>query len=114
MILSLSENKRLLQEAKLALKRSKWKDYYKILGVERGANDDEIRKAYRKRALVHHPDKHASKSEDEKVEQEKKFKEIGEAYAILSDPKKRARYDSGQDLEDVEFENPWGEPKMFC
>jgi len=45
----------LLQEAKLALKKSQRKDYYKILGVERNANEEEIKKAYRKRALVHHP-----------------------------------------------------------
>jgi DnaJ family protein C protein 7 len=45
----------LLHEAKLALKKSQRKDYYKILGVDRNANDDEIKKAYKKRALVHHP-----------------------------------------------------------
>ncbi|XP_069705184.1 dnaJ homolog subfamily C member 7 [Periplaneta americana] len=96
------ENKRLLQEAKLALKKSKRKDYYKILGVDKNASTDEIKKAYRKRALVHHPDRHANASDGEKKEQEKKFKEVGEAYGILSDPKKRARYDNGQDLEDME------------
>lgn len=94
------ENKRLLQEAKLALKKSKRKDYYKILGVERNATEDEIKKAYRKRALVHHPDRHANASDAEKREQEKKFKEVGEAYGVLSDPKKKARYDSGQDCDD--------------
>jgi len=52
-----SENKRLLQDAKLELKTSKRKDYYKILGVVKTASDDEIKKAYRKRALVHHPGK---------------------------------------------------------
>ncbi|XP_017784313.1 PREDICTED: dnaJ homolog subfamily C member 7 [Nicrophorus vespilloides] len=94
------ENKRLLQDAKFALKKSKRKDYYKILGVEKNASEDEIKKAYRKRALVHHPDRHASASEAEKKEQEKKFKELGEAYSVLSDQKKKARYDSGQDLDD--------------
>ena len=49
------ENKRLLSEAKLELKKSKRKDYYKILGVNKQANEDEIKKAYRKRALLHHP-----------------------------------------------------------
>nr|CAD7398666.1 unnamed protein product [Timema poppensis] len=96
------ENKRLLQEAKLSLKKSKRKDYYKILGIDKNASTDDIKKAYRKRALVHHPDRHASASDVEKKEQEKKFKELGEAYGILSDSKKRARYDSGQDLEDME------------
>ena len=47
-----------LSNAKLELKKSKRKDYYKILGVEKNANDDEIKKAYRKRALVHHPGKY--------------------------------------------------------
>lgn len=96
------DNKKLLQDAKLALKRSKRKDYYKILGVDRNATDDEIKKAYRKRALVHHPDRHANASDAEKKEQEKKFKELGEAYGILSDPKKKARYDSGQDMDEFE------------
>ena len=46
-----------LQRAKIELKKSKRKDYYKILGVHKSANEDEIKKAYRKRALVHHPGK---------------------------------------------------------
>merc|ERR1712038_1345417 len=94
------ESRQLLQEAKLELKKSKRKDYYKILGVEKSANDDEIKKAYRKRAMVHHPDRHSSASDDEKKEHETKFKEVGEAYAILSDEKKRRMYDNGQDLDD--------------
>lgn len=81
----------------MALKRSKQKDYYKILGVNKNASDDEIRKAYKKMALVHHPDRHANSSEAEKKENEKKFKDLGEAYAVLSDKNKRMRYDSGQD-----------------
>lgn len=94
------EYRQLLQEAKLELKKSKRKDFYKILGVEKTANDDEIKKAYRKRAMVHHPDRHSSASDEEKKDHETKFKEVGEAYAILSDEKKRRMYDSGQDLED--------------
>ncbi|CAH1099268.1 unnamed protein product [Psylliodes chrysocephalus] len=96
------ENKKLLQDAKLALKRSKRKDYYKILGVDRNAGEDEIKKAYKKRALVHHPDRHANATENEKKDQEKKFKEVGEAYGVLSDPKKKARYDNGQDMDDFD------------
>jgi len=46
-----------LQNTKIAAKRAKRKDYYKILAIEQGATDDEIRKAYKKRALVHHPGK---------------------------------------------------------
>lgn len=93
------EHKQLLDNAKLELKKSKRKDYYKILGVEKNVGDDDIKKAYRKRAMLHHPDRHSNASEDVKKEQEKKFKELGEAYAVLSDPKKRQRYDSGVDLD---------------
>jgi len=62
-------------------------DYYEILGVGKNATQDEIKKAYRKLALKWHPDKNKSK------EAESKFKEINKAYEVLSDPKKRARYD---------------------
>ena len=65
-----------------------YKDYYKILGVERKASADDIRKAYRKLAMQHHPDKNPG---DKKAED--KFKEINEAYQVLSDDQKRARYD---------------------
>lgn len=95
------EIRNLLRDAKLQLKKSKRKDYYKILGVSKNASDTEIKKAYRKRALVHHPDRHANASDQEKKEQEIKFKEVGEAYAILSDPSKKSRYDNGQDLDDA-------------
>uniref|UniRef100_K7F9P3 J domain-containing protein n=1 Tax=Pelodiscus sinensis TaxID=13735 RepID=K7F9P3_PELSI len=63
------------------------KDYYKTLGLQSGANEDEIKKAYRKMALKYHPDKNKDPSAEEK------FKEIAEAYDVLSDPKKRAVYD---------------------
>merc|ERR1712193_35283 len=96
------EYRQLLSNAKLELKKSKRKDYYKILGVDRSANDEEIKKAYRKRALVHHPDRHSGASEEEKKEHERKFKEVGEAYGVLSDTKKRTRYDQGHDIEDLE------------
>jgi len=63
------------------------KDYYKILGVSKGASDDELKKAYRKLALKYHPDKNQSPGAEDK------FKEIGEAYDVLSDPRKRQIYD---------------------
>uniref|UniRef100_A0A673BM62 DnaJ homolog subfamily C member 7 n=1 Tax=Sphaeramia orbicularis TaxID=375764 RepID=A0A673BM62_9TELE len=90
----------LLKNAQLELKKSKRKDYYKVLGVDKNATEDEIKKAYRKRALLHHPDRHSGASPEVQKEEEKKFKEVGEAFSVLSDPKKKSRYDSGQDLED--------------
>jgi len=65
-------------------------DYYEILGVPKNAKLELIRKAYRDAALRHHPDRVC---ESEKKSAEEKFKEISEAYAVLSDPKKRALYD---------------------
>uniref|UniRef100_A0A3B5K163 DnaJ heat shock protein family (Hsp40) member B5 n=1 Tax=Takifugu rubripes TaxID=31033 RepID=A0A3B5K163_TAKRU len=63
------------------------KDYYKTLGIPKGANEEEIKKAYRRMALRFHPDKNKDANAEEK------FKEIAEAYEVLSDPKKRAVYD---------------------
>lgn len=65
------------------------KDYYEILGVDKNASDEEIKKAYRKMAKKWHPDANP----DNRKEAEEKFKEIGEAYATLSDPQKRKMYD---------------------
>uniref|UniRef100_A0A1A9W699 J domain-containing protein n=1 Tax=Glossina brevipalpis TaxID=37001 RepID=A0A1A9W699_9MUSC len=94
------EIKKLLLDAKSALKKSKRKDYYKILGVPKNANNDEIKKAYHKKALMHHPDRHNNSSADKRKDEELKFKEIGEAYAILSDVQKKLRYDNEQASED--------------
>jgi len=96
------EYRQLLNQARNELKKSLRKDYYAILGVDKHANEEDIKKAYKKRALEHHPDRHIGVSEDEKLEQEKKFKEIGEAYSVLSDAKKRSRYDAGQDLDHMD------------
>jgi len=63
------------------------KDYYKTLGVEKGASDKQIKKAFRKLALKYHPDKNPDKDTSEK------FKEIGEAYEVLRNPDKRREYD---------------------
>jgi curved DNA-binding protein len=65
-----------------------YKDYYKVLGLERSASADEVRKAYRKLAMQYHPDRNPGDKASEE-----KFKEINEAYQVLSDSQKRARYD---------------------
>lgn len=64
------------------------RDYYEVLGVNRNAGDDELKKAYRKEAKKYHPDLHPNDKECEE-----KFKEVSEAYAVLSDKEKRSRYD---------------------
>lgn len=69
------------------------KDYYDLLGVEKTASENDIKKAYRKLAMKYHPDKFSNASEKEKKEAEEKFKEVNEAYQVLSDPDKRAKYD---------------------
>jgi molecular chaperone DnaJ len=64
------------------------KDFYEILGVDKGANDETIKKSYRKMAMKYHPDRNQGH-----IESEKKFKEASAAYEILKDPQKRAAYD---------------------
>ena len=64
------------------------RDYYEVLGVEKNASADEIKKAYRKKAIQFHPDKNPG---DKQAEEN--FKEAAEAYDVLSDPQKRQRYD---------------------
>lgn len=70
------------------------KDYYKILGAKKDATDDELKKLYRKLAVKYHPDHQAGKTEEEKKEAEEKFKEINEAYSVLSDKEKKQHYDN--------------------
>ena len=69
------------------------RDYYEILGLQRGASIDDIKSAYRKLALKWHPDRWLDGSESEKKTAEEKFKEASEAYSVLSDPDKKAKYD---------------------
>ncbi|KAI9879236.1 MAG: hypothetical protein M1830_009167 [Pleopsidium flavum] len=86
----------LLQKAHNLLKRSKQKDYYKVLGVTRDADDRTVKRAYRQLTKQHHPDKAASQGVG-KEEAEKKMASINEAYEVLSDPELKARFDRGDD-----------------
>jgi curved DNA-binding protein len=84
-----------------------YKDYYKILGVERGASEDEIKRQYRKLAMKHHPDQNPDDPTSES-----RFKEINEAYEVLGDREKRSRYDHlGSSYR--EWENRGGRPGNF-
>lgn len=90
------------------------RDYYEVLGVDRGAGESELKKAYRKKAMKFHPDR--NKGDEEAA---RKFKEAAEAYEVLRDPQKRQRYDQfghagvggnggfggGADFENVSFED---------
>ena len=69
------------------------RDFYEVLGVDRNADADALKKAYRKLAIQYHPDRQQGKSDAEKKDAEEKFKEAAEAYDVLSNPDKRARYD---------------------
>ena len=83
------------------------KDYYKSLGLVRGASEEDIKKAYKKMALKFHPDKNKTPGAEEK------FKEIAEAYEVLSDPKKRQVFDQyGEEgLKGTNFFDQYGEER---
>ena len=70
-------------------------NHYEVLGVEKNASENEIKKAYRKLAMEHHPDKGGN---------ENKFKMINEAYSVLSDPNKRKTYDFGGDIDPINID----------
>jgi DnaJ family protein C protein 3 len=88
-----------LQEAQVLLKRSKQKDYYKVLDVPRDADERTIKRAYRTLTKVHHPDK-ATVRGTTKEQAEKKMAQINEAYEVLSDPELKAKFDQGEDPND--------------
>ncbi|KAJ5667934.1 uncharacterized protein N7477_006504 [Penicillium maclennaniae] len=103
------EAQTLLQKAQVLLKRSKQKDYYKVLGVSRDADDRTIKRAYRQLTKQHHPDKAASQGVS-KEDAEKKMAAINEAYEVLSDSELRTRYDNGDDPNDSEAQAQRGNP----
>ena len=80
-------------------------DLYNVLSLERNANLDAIKKAYRRLALVCHPDKHATGTDQAREDASTRFQQIGFAYAVLSDSKRKARYDStGKTNEGIDLE----------
>ncbi|RMZ81417.1 hypothetical protein DV738_g2336, partial [Chaetothyriales sp. CBS 135597] len=90
-----------LQDAQVQLKRSKTKDYYKVLDLPRTATEREIKSAYRRMTKLHHPDKARTNGGDtSREEAEKKMAAINEAYEVLSDPELKQRYDNGDDPND--------------
>jgi DnaJ family protein C protein 7 len=89
------ENQKEVRNAEMELKKSKRKDYYKILGVDKDADEPQIKRAYKKKALGCHPDKFPGDNA-----KEEEFKDLSEANETLMDPEKRQRYDSGVDLMD--------------
>lgn len=107
----------LLQKAQMLLKRSKQKDYYKVLGVDRESDSQTIKRAYRILTRQYHPDK-ASSQGIPREEAEKKMASINEAYEVLSDQELRERFDRGDDPNDLESQgrNPFqghGNPFVF-
>ena len=72
------------------------RDYYQILGINRDASADEIKRAYRKLALKYHPDRNCESEQTKKIAQ-RKFEDVSDAYSVLSDPKKKAMFDQGVD-----------------
>jgi DnaJ family protein A protein 2 len=71
-------------------------EYYQTLGISKNATEDEIKRAYRKLAMIYHPDRYVNASEDEKTSASKKIVEINKAYETLKDPSIRAKYDAGE------------------
>ncbi|RMD44799.1 hypothetical protein DV735_g383, partial [Chaetothyriales sp. CBS 134920] len=102
-----NELARELRNAELELKKSKRKDYYKILGVDKDAGDKEIEKAYKRKAALLHPDK--TQGDEEKTKQ---FKDCLEAKEILTDPQKRHLYDQARlvlNYKNIPYKTEWVE-----
>lgn len=96
-----------LRNAQKQQKMAARKDYYKILDLKKTASANEIKKAYRSKSFIYHPDKMKNASPEEKEAANKKMKDIGEAYAVLSDPDKKATYDRGDEFDNQGGGNPF-------
>lgn len=84
------------------------KNYYDLLGVQKGASEQEIKAAYRKAVMKYHPDRYATKPEAERKQAEDTFKEINHAYDVLSDPQKKANYDQYGTEDGPQFNGGFG------
>jgi len=96
-----------LQDAHTLLRRSKSKDYYKVLGVSRDATEREIKKAYRKLTKQYHPDKYRGTMTPEQIQT--KMSAINEAHEVLINPELRERFDNGDDPNSQEGRNPFAQ-----
>lgn len=88
------------------------RDYYEILGVKKGASEEEIKKAYKKLVVKWHPDRWVNGTDKEKKTAEEKIKEINEAYSVLSDPEKKNNYDmfgNSEGINGASGFDPWGD-----
>lgn len=102
-----------LHEAQMLLKRSKEKDYYKVLGVSRDADERTIKRAYRKLVKQYHPDKYRGELTEEQVQS--KMSAINEAWEVLSNPELKERFDNGDDPNSQEQQgNPFGGGNPFA
>ena len=100
-----------INEANQKADSARNRDYYKILGLERNATQDEIKKAYRKLALKYHPDRNSESEQSKKIAQ-RKFEDVSDAYSVLSDPKKKQMFDQGVDPLNPETASGGGGPGM--
>ena len=100
-----------INEANQKVDSARNRDYYQILGLNRNATPEEIKKAYRKLALKYHPDRNSETEQTKKIAQ-RKFEDVSDAYSVLSDPKKKQMFDQGIDPLNPETASGAGGPGM--
>ena len=100
-----------MNEANQKADSARNRDYYQILGLNRNATPEEIKKAYRKLALKYHPDRNSESEQTKKIAQ-RKFEDVSDAYSVLSDPKKKQMFDQGVDPLNPETASGAGGPGM--